>query len=183
MKTKLLLSIALLATASFADEIPNRLIDYQGFLDGAAKVGELRKTNRVNEDRFLELANDPKTVILDARSAEKFAKLHIKSAVNLSLPDFNAGELAKIIPSKSTRVLIYCNNNFLNAPGEFPSKTPVTALNINTFNSLVGYGYTNVFELGPLLEVRLTKIPFEGTSAAQITKIPRCPPTVPDTGK
>ena len=169
MKTMAILALMLLTLRSPADEIPNRLIDYPGFLDGAAKVGELRKTHRVTEVQFLELATDPKTTVLDARSAEKFAKLHVKGAVNLSLPDFTADELAKVIPSKSSRVLIYCNNNFVNAPGEFPAKAFVTALNINTFNSLVGYGYTNVFELGPLLDVRTTKISFEGTSAAQIS--------------
>lgn len=171
MKPMALLALLLLTLRAAAEEIPNRLIDYPGFLDGAAKVGELRKTNRVTEETFLELAKDPKTTLLDARSAEKFAKLHVKGAVNLSLPDFTADELAKVIPTKSSRVLIYCNNNFVNAPGEFPAKAVVTALNINTFNALVGYGYTNVFELGPLLDVRTTKVPFEGTSAPQINAL------------
>jgi hypothetical protein len=29
-----------------------------------------------------------------------------------------------------------------------------------------GYGYTNIYELGPLLEVSTTKIPFVGTEVA-----------------
>lgn len=159
-----MLAFAFCALHGIGEEIPNRLIDYPGFLEGAKKVGELRMTQRVSEEQFLALRADPKTVVLDARSAEKFAKLHVDGAVNLSLPDITAEELGRIVPTKQTRVLIYCNNNFLNAPGEFPSKVARTSLNIHTFNTLVGYGYTNVHELGPLLDVRTTKIPFAGTS-------------------
>ncbi len=109
------------------------------------------------------MAKDPDTVILDARSAEKFRMLHVKGARNLSLPDMTEEELAKVIPTKTTRVLIYCNNNFEQAPVAFPGKATITSLNIYTFNSLHGYGYTNVYELGPLLDARKTKLPLEGT--------------------
>jgi hypothetical protein len=37
-------------------------------------------------------------------------------------------------------------------------------LNVHTFNVLHTYGYTNVHELKPLLDVRTTKIPFAGTT-------------------
>ena len=36
------------------------------------------------------------------------------------------------------------------------------ALNIQTFINLHAYGYSNVKELGPLLDVKTTRIPFEG---------------------
>jgi hypothetical protein len=101
------------------------------------------------------------TIILDARSAQKFSLLHVKGAKNLSLPDITEDELAKMIPSKSTRILIYCNNNFLNEPAAFPSKALDAALNVYTMNVLFAYGYTNVYELGPLLDIRKTIIPFE----------------------
>jgi hypothetical protein len=70
------------------------------------------------------------------------------------------------IPSKATRVRIYCNNNFMNEPRAFPTKAPAASLNIHTLNVLYAYGYENVYELGPLLDVRNTRIPFEGKSAA-----------------
>jgi hypothetical protein len=38
------------------------------------------------------------------------------------------------------------------------------ALNIQTFINLHAYGYNNVYELGPLLDVKATKIPFEGST-------------------
>ena len=109
------------------------------------------------------LAVDPASVVLDARSTDKYKMLHIVGAKHLSLPDMTAAELARIIPAKDTRVLIYCNNNFLNAPEAFPGKVSAASLNIYTFNTLYSYGYTNVYELGPLINVTATKLPLEGT--------------------
>jgi hypothetical protein len=112
------------------------------------------------------MAADPGTVILDARSAEKFALLHVQGAKNLSLPDITAEELARIIPSKATRILIYCNNNFVNENAAFPTKAISASLNIYTFNVLYAYGYTNVYELGPVIDVGKTRLTFEGLRVA-----------------
>ena len=151
-----------LAAASETNNLPIRLIDYDTFLAHAADVGRLRAERRVTEQQFLEMAGQPGTIIFDARSDDKYQKLHIKGARHLSFPEITEPELAKVFPSKSTRILIYCNNNFLNAPESFASKAPSASLNIHTFNTLVSYGYTNVYELGPLLDIRKTKISFEG---------------------
>jgi phage shock protein E len=153
--------ICLLVLPSQAAEIPNRLIDYAAFEKGVTEVRSLRAARRVSEEDFLRMAAEPGTLVLDARSREKFELLHVKGAKNLSLPDITAEELARIIPSRETRILIYCNNNFLNEPAAFPSKAPAASLNVHTINVLYAYGYENVFELGPLLDVRTTKIPFE----------------------
>jgi hypothetical protein len=61
-------------------------------------------------------------------------------------------------------VLIYCNNNFEHEERAFARKLSSAALNVHTFNVLHAYGYTNVHELKPLLDVRTTKIPFAGTA-------------------
>jgi phage shock protein E len=165
------LCLLLSSVAACAAEIPNRLIDYPAFERNVEKVGKLRAQQRVSEEDFILMAADPKTVILDARSAEMFRLLHVAGATNLSLPDITAQELAKVIPSKSTRVLIYCNNNFLNAPKAFATKTPSASLNIHTFNVLYSYGYTNVYELGSLIDIRNAKLQFEGSGDqfAQLT--------------
>ena len=155
------------ALSASAAEIPNQLIDYPAFQYQVGRVGELRQLRRVTAEDFIRMAADPRTVVLDARSAEKFALMHVKGARNLSLPDFTADELAKIIPAKNTRVLIYCNNNFLNEPRAFPSKNIAVALNVHTFVSLNAYGYTNVYELGPLIDIGKSSIPFEGELAAR----------------
>jgi hypothetical protein len=163
LKHALIICFAAIAASAATNDIPNPLINYDAFQSQVADVGRLRKTHRVTEEEFIQMASEPSTIVLDARSDDKYAKLHVKGARHLSLPDITADELAKIIPSKATRILIYCNNNFRNAPGAFPSKAPSASLNIHTINTLVSYGYTNVFELGPLIDIRTAKIEFEGS--------------------
>lgn len=158
------LAAALLVTAARGDE-GNPRIDYRGFAAGVAEVAALRDSRRIDEDEFLALAAKPDTIVLDARSREKFNLLHVRGARHLSFPDITADELAKVIPTKDTRVLIYCNNNFENEERAFASKVAPAALNVHTFNVLHAYGYTNVHELKPLLDVQTTKIPFAGTAA------------------
>jgi phage shock protein E len=151
------------AVPAFAADIATPLIDYDTFASNVVQVGEFRDSRRVTEAQFIRMAAQPGTVVLDARSAGMFARLHVKGAVNLSLPDITEEELAKIIPSKHTRILIYCNNNFLNAPGAFPTKIAPASLNVHTFNVLFAYGYKNVYELGPLIDVETALLKFEGT--------------------
>ena len=105
-------------------------------------------------------------MLLDARSVVAYNMRHIVGAVNLSLPDFTADSLAQTIPTKGTKVLVYCNNNFLGSPAAFAPKSPAASLNISTFVNLTTYGYTNVYELGPLLDVHTSKLRFEGTEVA-----------------
>jgi len=94
-----------------------------------------------------------------------FQRLHIRGAINLSFPDFTAETLARTIPAKTTHVLIYCNNNFHGSPSAFPAKALGAALNISTFVALHTYGYDNVYELGPLLEVATTRLELAGLEA------------------
>ena len=157
--------LVLFAAVASAEEIPNPLIDYDAFQRGVDLVGARRELFRVTEQAFVKMSRDPKTVILDARSAEKFALLHVKGAKNLSLPDITEEELAKVIPSKTTRVLIYCNNNFSNEPNAFPSKDLSASLNVYTMNVLFAYGYTNVYELGPLIDIKSSRLQFETARA------------------
>ncbi len=164
-KAAMACAVVISACASYAqtNNIPNRLIDYDTFLAHAADVGRLRNERRVSEEDFITMSAEPGTVIFDARSDDKYAAMHIRGAKHLSFPEITAGTLAKVIPSTSTRVLIYCNNNFLNAPNTFASKVAAASLNIHTFNTLYNYGYTNVYELGPLIDIRKAKFRFEGT--------------------
>jgi len=158
------LAAALAIGTARADE-GNPRIDYRGFAAGVVEIEALRNSRRIDEDVFLTLAAQPDTVVLDARSREKYDLLHVRGSRHLSFPDITADELAKVIPTKDTRVLIYCNNNFENEPRAFASKLAPAALNVHTFNVLHAYGYTNIYELKPLLDVQTTRIPFAGTAA------------------
>jgi rhodanese-related sulfurtransferase len=152
MKTKIIVAaIAGLATATlFAQSATvNTNIDMNGFLKISREAAVHREQRRVSEADFIRMSKEPGTLILDARSREMFDLLHVKGAVNLSFPDITAASLAKIIPDKSWRILIYCNNNFRNEPRAFATKAAIASLNLSTFISLYSYGYTNVYELGP----------------------------------
>ena len=102
--------------------------------------------------------------MLDARSKEKYDELHVKGALNLSFPDITVGSLERLLPDKRVRILIYCNNNFSNAEGPFPSKLPSASLNLPTYIALYDYGYRNVYELGPLIDAREANIEFESST-------------------
>ncbi len=122
-----------------------------------------RETHRLTESDFLAQMTAPGVVVLDARSAAMYQLHHIDGAVNLPFTDFTADSLAKVLPAKDTKILIYCNNNFLGDRVALMSKAPSASLNLSTYTSLKSYGYTSIYELGPLLDVKTTKIPFAGT--------------------
>jgi hypothetical protein len=168
MKTTSFLASLLLVTPVLhaADQLANPRIDYGGFRKIAADVQPIREARRLTERQFAEMAADPDTIVLDARSADKYTLRHIRGAVSLPFTDFTADSLARVIPTKSTRVLIYCNNNFRGAPESMPAKRVTMSLNISSYIALAGYGYTNVYELGPLLDVRTTSLPFVGTEVS-----------------
>ncbi len=113
---------------------------------------------------FYQLSKEQGVVVLDARSKQRYDELHIDGAKNLSFPDITVESLAKHFPDKNTKILIYCNNNFKNNPAAFPTKAPAVALNLSTFITLYTYGYKNVYELGPLLDLETTKLKLVGTS-------------------
>lgn len=165
MKTKTLFITLFVSTSSIlvAQQIPNRLIDYKGFQIIVAESASERESHRLTEPQFIAAMAEKEVVLLDARTASKYELRHIRGAVNLQFTDFTADTLAKVIPTKGTKILIYCNNNFENSPRAFASKAPSASLNISTYTSLKSYGYTNIYELGPLLDVHNTAIPFDGT--------------------
>ena len=61
-------------------------------------------------------SEDKGTIILDARSSNRFEQLHIAGSKNLPFTDFTKETLKAVIPSKDSKILIYCNNNVLNSP-------------------------------------------------------------------
>ena len=169
MKTKLvscILSLAAVAALLPAAEpqqlVINPLIRFDLFAAKVSEAGIDRPRRLLKEAEFLEAMREPGVVLLDARSGPMFALRHIQGAVNLSLPDFSEEALARVIPSKNTKVLIYCNNNFRGSPVAMASKVSSASLNLHTHGNLRSYGYTNVLELEPLLDVKTTRLPMAG---------------------
>ncbi len=143
-------------------------VDYKGFVEITDEVAQYRKERIIDVDQFKKLAKEPGTIVLDTRSKENFEARHIKGAVHLNFSDFSEGKLAKVIPSKDTKVLIYCNNNFIGDPMFMARKLAPMALNIPTFINLYGYGYKNVYELGSMINLGKTDknvgVEFAGTA-------------------
>ena len=165
MKRILILALAIvgsiqLAGAQKKTAVINPNIDMQGYLRAAVEAASYRESRRLTEDEFITMSRDPGTIILDARSKEKYDTLHVKGAINLSFPDITVESLNRVLPDKDARILIYCNNNFVGEQKAFPTKMPVASLNISTYIALYSYGYRNVYELGPLLDINKSKLEF-----------------------
>lgn len=109
---------------------PNPRIDFTAFLVQAENAQVVRERSRLSEDKFIELSRQPGVVILDARSSDKFALLHVTGAINLPFADISEPSLANTLPDKNQVILIYCNNNFEKAPLAFASKRMEASLNI-----------------------------------------------------
>ena len=159
----------------------NPNIDFQGYMKIAIEAAQHRQQRRLTEADFIKMSREKGVIVLDARSKEKFDILHVRGAVNLSFPDIDIQSLAKVLPDKKATILIYCNNNFTDggpaasvtvtpagiqgrAAAAFPSKAPTMSLNISTYTALYGYGYKNVYELGPVLDPAKTKIELVSTA-------------------
>jgi 3-mercaptopyruvate sulfurtransferase SseA len=165
MKRTLILALAIVFAIQIADAqkkagIANPNIDMQGYLKVASEAATYRESRRLTEDDFIRMSREAGTIILDARSREKYDTLHIKDAVNLSFPEITVESLNRVLPDKDTRILIYCNNNFVGEEKAFPTKMVTASLNLSTYIALYTYGYRNVYELGPLLEINKSKLEF-----------------------
>ena len=168
----LLLSIVFITNDSKTEK-PSK-VDFDAFENLTKEVHLYRKNRLINFDTFKKYGKTKGTIILDTRSAAMFDRKHIKGAINLNFSDFTQENLARIIPSEKTRILIYCNNNIDDDQINFASKVyiPKTektqkeitlALNIPTFINLYGYGYQNIYELSELVSVNDNRIQFEGS--------------------
>lgn len=127
-------------------------INYQGFRSLAEEVDAYRAERLISLADFQAMARQPNTIVLDARSADAYARGHIAGAINLPFTDFTAASLAAALGDPNVRILIYCNNNFSNDAPPVMLKRVELALNIQTFINLYGYGYRNVYELADTVD-------------------------------
>ncbi len=168
---------SLLSSAAFG-QTPSK-VDYDAFEKLVAEVKPHRAKRLIPIERFNELSQRKNVIILDTRSKAMYDAKHVKGAIHLNFADFTAKRLAEIIPSKDTKILIYCNNNFDGDEEYFPTKSytpPVEtsqeeltlALNIPTYINLYGYGYKNVYELSELISIYDKRITLEGSAVIKL---------------
>lgn len=156
------------------------LVSYADFKELVSDAEKHRASRLVSFNEFLKASKSKDVIVLDTRSEFRFKRKHLKGAVHLNFSDFTQENLRKIAPDKNTKILIYCNNNFEGDQVNFASKVAVPesrvesqilgnrkprmlALNVPTYITLYGYGYTNVFELDELVNVNDKRVVFEGT--------------------
>jgi len=168
-------------------DYPTALVSYDDYKKLVADVESHRLNRLISLDTFIKMSQEENTVILDTRSEFRYNRKHLKGAKHFAFTDFTQANLRKLIPDPTTRILIYCNNNFdgdqidfasksfapKGSDGEIlPNRTPIMlALNIPTYLNLYGYGYRNVYELHELVNVGNEKIEFEGTEVLKVQKV------------
>ncbi len=158
MKTLPIVPLIILLVISCASSKPesemvlNPKIDYKGFQKLTSDLQSYRQQRLVDIETFNAFASSENTIMLDTRSKRAYEQVHIKGAIHLNFSDFTDDKLAEIIPSKETRILIYCNNNLRSEKEALMDKRVELALNIPTFINLFGYGYQNIYELNGYLE-------------------------------
>jgi rhodanese-related sulfurtransferase len=157
-------------TAQARNSIKNPNINMERYLEASKEAAKHRAERRVTEEEFLKMSQEPGTIVLDARSKEKFDLLHVKGAINLSFPDIDQDSLPRTLPDKNARILIYCNNNFTGPRAAFAPKSASLSLNLSTYIALYESGYRNVYELGPLLDPSKTILTLEPTPSTNVEK-------------
>jgi hypothetical protein len=190
LKITILLTMLLAANAVLAQaaNYPKAKVSFDDFKGLVAEVEAHRASRLIDLNTFLKMSKEPDVIILDSRSAFRFDRIHVKGARHLAFTDFTQDNLAKVIPSYETKILIYCNNNFDGNQTDFASKVAMPrpksdntvakqfaaqekprmmALNVPTYINLYGYGYHNVYELHELVKVTDPRISFEGSVVKQ----------------
>jgi hypothetical protein len=168
---------------------PKAKVSFEDFMSIVAQVQTHRASRLIDLDTFLKMSKESGVIILDTRSTFRFERIHLKGARHLSFTDFTQANLAKVVPSFETTILIYCNNNFEGNQTDFASKIAMPmmrpgsslseqfhvqekplmmALNIPTYINLYGYGYRNIYELDELVNVSDPRIVFEGSTLNQL---------------
>lgn len=184
---KILFSILLLVVGvkgfsqlGLNSKYPKSLASYSDFKNLVNEVESHREKRLIDFNTFLKMSKEENVIVLDSRSAFRFERKHLKGAIHLDFSDFTQEDLLRLIPDPNTKILIYCNNNFIGDQVDFMSKVakPVKvsetellsnkksimlALNIPTYLNLYGYGYKNVYELNELVSINDERIHFSGS--------------------
>lgn len=87
-------------------------IGREEYLRRAIEIQFSQKQRTIGLTPFLDITQNSKPVILDIRGKEAYECSHIEGAININVSDITTRSLAKIIPSKETEVIIYCDMSF-----------------------------------------------------------------------
>ena len=159
-----------LASQPLSRPLGSPLVNFVQFSDLADSVEHYREKRLISSREFVAFSQEKNTVILDTRSRAFFNKKHVKGAINLPFADFTQATLQALIPDKNTRILIYCNNNFM-ADALFTIEDP-------SFASKQGRNDLDFIYSGPLTydSISISEINFPNSEKNQVN-IDRVPET------
>ena len=94
---------------------------------------EIAGAKTVDAKQVVDLiGREAKLIVIDARIPEEYKEASIQGAVNLVNTDVTADTMAKVVPTKSTPVLIYCNGVKCGRAADAVRKA-------------IGFGYTDIY--------------------------------------
>jgi hypothetical protein len=88
---------------------------------------------------FLELRQKGKVIVLDVRSAQAYADLHIDGALNAPLTDLTEKTLPKLLPDKDAPIALMCDYSL--------GPTRMIAMTIQAYPVLKANGYKHIYRL------------------------------------
>lgn len=132
-------ALSFLSSMILAQTTP-ALVDFDAYETLTAEVKEHRKSRMLTAEEFARVSREKKVIILDTRSDAMYKAVHVKGAIHLNFSDFTQDNLARIIPSRDYKILIYCNNNFIST-----EKKPVVKASSSSGGNYQSYFLTKAF--------------------------------------
>lgn len=132
-------ALSFLSSMVLAQTTP-ALVDFDAYETLTAEVKEHRKSRMLSAEEFAKVSREKKVIILDTRSDAMYKAVHVKGAIHLNFSDFTQDNLARIIPSRDYKILIYCNNNFISS-----EKKPVVKASSGSGGNYQSYFLTKAF--------------------------------------
>jgi rhodanese-related sulfurtransferase len=127
--------VTALAGLACAAEAPKKQIPPARFYEEAARI-----PHRTAKARDLaKWLKEGAAVLLDVRSAKAYERRRIAGALNLPASELTPEDASKVIPSTSTRVVLYCDASL--APVRMIAATTLA------YPALWKLGYTNLYTL------------------------------------
>lgn len=133
--------LALFANIAMAETVVEKKNNAEeGYFDDWEKIDKIRSERQIHYTKVPEILKKGDAIILDVRSKESYDCGHIKGAKNLSLTDITEKTLPKIVPSKQTKIIIYCEKT-LSPPVRRMAATKIA------FPIIYKLGYENIHEI------------------------------------
>jgi hypothetical protein len=118
-----------------------------GYLQVSREAAEHRESRLLSEDDFIRMSREPGTMVLDARSREKFNELHVQRRDQPAVFRHRHREPQGGDPGQGHAHPDLLQQQLRQREGPFPAKIARASLNLSTYIALYSYGYRNVYEL------------------------------------